>query len=990
MHYLDLITLYKMNFLKFYLSFLSFLFFVSTATLSAQCNSCTVTNPVLSGNYTFLTNSVVCFTSNATLGDVTFQNNSTICIAPGVTVIIQNNVSSNTGNKVTFNVQGILQFNQAAQINANCDVLVSAGGIFRGGPNGTNNFTFNGLVNNLTSYGQVRVGVLQWQNGSGVNQVDNYKLMQINNNINISGTTTFRNWDTLNIGQSYNNNSTSAFINCAYMSHGAGYNIGGGRIINTGQFLVPNSSIDFGNGGRFFNYGTVVSGGTANTTNNALLYNEGLFRMNNFQGDGRVQGPASGSGKRGFIELTGSNRININQNNIGPNLDFTHTNGSTLNGDGRPNTTKPGAGQNGTNVNTNRQWLFQNFNGSFTEINTITFDCRSQGNCPQPLVTAIGQCPNWDGSFVDIALSMTADRTEANVERLVAFTIDIRNFGPNDATGVQVSALLPDGFTFDDAWVNAGSYDANTGIWNIGNLSAGHHKTLTLFGKVKESGSLSLTATASANQTETNTNNNSASIDVIRKMAYHDNAAAVVNVQINGNVSLNDQVETGTIYSTPVLSSSPAGSSPSISLSADGSYTFTGNVPGTYVYEIKYCGIQQWSCPTQLLTITVSDAQADDALPILFADAGIGAFNQSVTLQTLSNDFSGNTNYSLNPATVSIVQATAPDMATQGSLQVNPLNGNITFIPVNGFTGTVTYTYEVCNNAPIPQCSQAEQNVTILPNNAVNGLIASDDFLQTNINTAVNGNALINDMDAFNFMLSATPQQTTINGVGTLNLLADGSFSFVPAMNFVGVASFPYTVCNNNNPVSCATAVIEIFVRPNNVALPVSWLSFKAKMINNGVELNWATAMEQNNDYFVVERSLNGVTFKSIGQVKGSGNTKEERQYTFFDANPLQGLNYYRIKQVDFNGESAYSRIAIVRNSIQNTASIYPNPVKDILNIQILDTAVKMVRLFDAQGRQVMEATINNSNAHLDLGSLQHGVYFLQFDNGTINKIIKN
>ena len=165
--------------------------------------------------------------------------------------------------------------------------------------------------------------------------------MQIGANINISGTTTFRNQDTLLIQNSYNNNSTSMFVNCAYMRSSNGYNLGGGRVINTGNFLVVNSSIDFTSATAIFeNYGTVTH--TGNSVNlsgtNGRLYNEGLFSATSFQGDGKIEGPALNSGKLGYIEVTGNQRLSMNNNLIGPNLDFTYTQGNANLGDGRPNT----------------------------------------------------------------------------------------------------------------------------------------------------------------------------------------------------------------------------------------------------------------------------------------------------------------------------------------------------------------------------------------------------------------------------------------------------------------------------------------------------------------------------------------------------------------------------------------------------------------------------------------------------------------------------
>jgi len=90
-------------------------------------------------------------------------------------------------------------------------------------------------------------------------------------------------------------------------------------------------------------------------------------------------------------------------------------------------------------------------------------------------------------------------------------------------------------------------------------------------------------------------------------------------------------------------------------------------------------------------------------------------------------------------------------------------------------------------------------------------------------------------------------------------------------------------------------------------ALPVEWLSVAAVPEDKGVSIQWATAAETNNDFFVVEKSLDGKQFEQIGIVPGAGNAQTVRQYNLLDKTPGKGLNYYRIKQQDFDGNAAYS-----------------------------------------------------------------------------------
>lgn len=125
----------------------------------------------------------------------------------------------------------------------------------------------------------------------------------------------------------------------------------------------------------------------------------------------------------------------------------------------------------------------------------------------------------------------------------------------------------------------------------------------------------------------------------------------------------------------------------------------------------------------------------------------------------------------------------------------------------------------------------------------------------------------------------------------------------------------------------------------NGNPLPVELLSFTATVKNNNqVELDWATAIEINNDYFTVERSADGVTFAEVTTVDGAGNSTEVHQYSAIDGTPVNGTSYYRLKQTDFDGAFKYSNIASV--SIGNTEptaqiTVYPNPANVGEQIQV-------------------------------------------------------
>ena len=131
-----------------------------------------------------------------------------------------------------------------------------------------------------------------------------------------------------------------------------------------------------------------------------------------------------------------------------------------------------------------------------------------------------------------------------------------------------------------------------------------------------------------------------------------------------------------------------------------------------------------------------------------------------------------------------------------------------------------------------------------------------------------------------------------------------------------------------------------------NTALPVTLKSFKG--ISNGVHntLQWLTGSEINNDFFSIERSINGIDFTSIGQVQGNGNTNFDTKYMFVDENPNE-VNYYRLKQVDFDGKYAYSTLVYIHNTISEVVKVeYFNLLgqhitKDTVCVKITRTTFK-------------------------------------------------
>jgi hypothetical protein len=170
--------------------------------------------------------------------------------------------------------------------------------------------------------------------------------------------------------------------------------------------------------------------------------------------------------------------------------------------------------------------------------------------------------------------------------------------------------------------------------------------------------------------------------------------------------------------------------------------------------------------------------------------------------------------------------------------------------------------------------------------------------------------------------------------------------------------------------------------------LPVQYSSLKATRTQTGNEINWSTASEKNNSHFLVERSINNSNFEMVGKVIGSGNSNVIKSYSYTDITSVIGNVCYRLKQVDFNGESELSKVVCVNNSKQDAQIVTtPNPFNNQLVITVSGTqnTDTKVEIIDLLGK-VHYATVNNTQTNelvVNTTSLPNGIYFVKVTNGT-------
>jgi hypothetical protein len=226
------------------------------------------------------------------------------------------------------------------------------------------------------------------------------------------------------------------------------------------------------------------------------------------------------------------------------------------------------------------------------------------------------------------------------------------------------------------------------------------------------------------------------------------------------------------------------------------------------------------------------------------------------------------------------------------------------------------------------------------------------------------------------------------------DVYADGRFTGGKAQAIApdasGVEDGIYYVEFHNVPLGSSFVYLSSTENLSAV-LPVTLLSFTAQAGNGMAILKWATASEQNNKGFEIERSADGnnwsrIEFVASQAVNGNSSTREDYVYT--DRAPLAGKNYYRLKQVDLDGRYKYSPVSMVTFSPALNITVAPNPVQDELRIEGLKGKNK-IHITNVSGQIIRTISVEKEQILLiDMSRYVPGVYFLSIhnENGSVSR----
>jgi len=172
--------------------------------------------------------------------------------------------------------------------------------------------------------------------------------------------------------------------------------------------------------------------------------------------------------------------------------------------------------------------------------------------------------------------------------------------------------------------------------------------------------------------------------------------------------------------------------------------------------------------------------------------------------------------------------------------------------------------------------------------------------------------------------------------------------------------------------------------------VPVEMVFFNANLDNNRTVLNWQTASEIDNEGFEVQKSSDGQSFEELGFVNSTRSTGI-KNYRYVDNNPVHGVNYYRLKQMDYNGDFSYSDIVTVRNNNKvSPISLYPNPIaiNELVNVFVdsENESEAKVRVYSVSGavittdRHILNSGLNK--LRIPTSDLSEGIYIISVEMG--------
>ena len=229
----------------------------------------------------------------------------------------------------------------------------------------------------------------------------------------------------------------------------------------------------------------------------------------------------------------------------------------------------------------------------------------------------------------------------------------------------------------------------------------------------------------------------------------------------------------------------------------------------------------------------------------------------------------------------------------------------------------------------------------------------------------------------------------TVANVADLRLMLAGSVVGTAGTN-AGTLTDPQVLRTGLTLVNLTNNFYIGSVNAANSPLPITLTDFYGMPVQGGINLQWVTASEENSDYFLLERSRDGEEFQPITKVRGQGTVSTRTDYSYLDPTAM-GRNYYRLKSVDFDRTSVFSKVILVDAGAM--FAVYPNPIinrKFTIEFFDNDTSKVQIVLIDQLGRAYEPKEFESTLQEVEIGEpVSPGIYFLKIHQGMTQKTIK-
>ena len=300
-------------------------------------------------------------------------------------------------------------------------------------------------------------------------------------------------------------------------------------------------------------------------------------------------------------------------------------------------------------------------------------------------------------------------------------------------------------------------------------------------------------------------------------------------------------------------------------------------------------------------------------------------------------------------------------------------NGSIELLGLPAeFTPNTTYDFQIRVNEPDAGATLSASGFQLVATNGNNNLMRGS-FTVVDVGTRINSTSRL---------VQNSPRPFTSNAAtwDVRYTTPDDPAQFTDVVFYYAGNS----VNENGN-----TGGDVVYFNSNLIVLPVEWIKMSATNTREGNYVSWSTATEVNNSHFEVERSIDGKSFSKVGEIEGRGMSAGITDYEFLDEVEYQGMIYYRVKQVDLNGNYEFSQVVSAKAVEHVSVQVHPTQV--VSEFQVVSAEDLLVSVYDAFGNQVISTT---DATVIDMSDQMPGIYYVLIttDNGIYvetKKIVK-